>query len=115
MFAECDSLEKVSVYGWDMSKVTDTTAMFYNCPKLDKVSGLDSLDLSQVTQDADMFIRCPKLSTDAYEGIWERHSEIEKNMLNVDFEDKLEYERYDDVKLQTKKITFLDTLAPWSE
>ena len=110
MFAECDSLESVSIYGLDTSKVTDTTAMFYNCPKLSRVSELEEWNLSQVTQDADMFIGCPNLPTYVYEGIWERHSEIEKNMLNVDFEDKLEYERYDDVKLQTKKITFLDTL-----
>lgn len=110
MFAECDSLASVSVYGWDTSSVTDMTAMFYNCPELEDVRGLESLDLSQVTQDADMFIRCPKLSSDVYDGIWERHTEIEKNMLDADFEDKLEYERFDDVKLQTKKITFLDTL-----
>ena len=106
MFAECDSLEKVSVYGWDMSKVTDTTAMFYNCPKLDKVSGLDSLDLSQVTQDADMFTGCGSLSSKNYEDVWDGYSEIEKNMIRENFEDRFK----GDINLTTKKIIFLDSL-----
>lgn len=106
MFAECDSLESVSIFGLDTRNVTDTTAMFYNCPKLSRVSDLEDWDLSQVTQDADMFTGCGSLSSKNYEDVWDGYSEIEKNMIRENFEDRFK----GDINLTTKKIIFLDSL-----
>ena len=58
-FASCTSLETIDVNGFDVSKVTNTTTMFINCPELTTIYCENTWNIAT---SEDMFTFCYKLT-----------------------------------------------------
>ena len=54
-FSYLSSVELINVKNVDVSNITDMSSMFYKCPNLETIIGLETWDTSNVTTMADMF------------------------------------------------------------
>ena len=61
MFANCSSLTELDLTHFDVSSLTDTRDMFYNCSKLDAIYATGDWKTDKLTDYNDMFSACNKL------------------------------------------------------
>lgn len=61
MFQGHSLLESLDLSKWDISKVTDISAMFSNCTALSSIVGISNWDLSNATNFNSMFSKCTSL------------------------------------------------------
>ena len=62
MFSICSSLDTLDLSGWDTSKVTDTSSMFFGCNNLNLLD-LSGWDMSNLINTLVMFDGCTSLKT----------------------------------------------------
>ena len=62
MFSICRGLTSLDLSGWDTSKVTDTSSMFFGCNNLNLLD-LSGWDMSNVINTLVMFDGCTSLKT----------------------------------------------------
>lgn len=55
IFDSCPKLKKIVLNNIDMSSVTSTRRMFYNCECIESIEGISNLDVSNVTNMEEMF------------------------------------------------------------